>query len=244
MSFIFGIDDFEYYKIMDICLVERCLLCDSMGKMECDAHGGYIKTYSGFDLFPEHPDPKSICIEDIANALSKICRWGGHISEFYSVAQHSILVSRLCEDENALVGLLHDASEAYYGDMVRPLKYLPQMRIFRDFEKSLSIAIAKALGLDTIEKNENVDDADQMMLALESLRFRHNDCTWPLDIVTELEPKLKMSNISNWLRNGLLVNVLSPKHAKDEFLWYYYKFTGDIWQEKVKKKMMAISEQC
>lgn len=82
------------------------------------------------------PLPGEICIEDIAHGLSNICRFGGHTKHFYSVAEHSLRVSfaisvqpvaslaaRHEQRIHAMQGLLHDAPEAYYGDMIRPLKY-------------------------------------------------------------------------------------------------------------------------
>lgn len=86
-----------------------------------------LKTMRDFDFL----DPKieDIDIEDIASALSKLCRFNGHCSIPFSVAEHSVYVSRYLEKQNlhrdfARVGLLHDAAEAYIGDMVTPLKVL------------------------------------------------------------------------------------------------------------------------
>lgn len=83
---------------------------------------GWILTASGvrFDLFA--PTVDMIRIEDIAHALSQVNRFGGHTRFPYSVAQHSVLVSRHVPPSDALTGLMHDATEAYVGDVVRPLK--------------------------------------------------------------------------------------------------------------------------
>ena len=84
--------------------------------------GSDISTYTGkyVDVFNPHVD--DIDIIDIAHALSLTCRWGGQCSYFYSVAQHSVPVSKALPDELKLQGLLHDASEAYLGDLPRPIK--------------------------------------------------------------------------------------------------------------------------
>ncbi len=86
-------------------------------------NGGFIQTYSRAKFWPKDPCPDEVEIADIAHALSNICRFGGHTREFYSVAQHSVFVSNLLDSvANQRRGLMHDATEAYIGDIVRPIK--------------------------------------------------------------------------------------------------------------------------
>lgn len=84
-------------------------------------------------------------LPDIAHALACINRYTGHTIVPYSVAQHSVMVSRLCGPQDELCGLLHDASEAYLGDVARPLKVmLPE---YVELEHRVQQTIAKAFGL-------------------------------------------------------------------------------------------------
>ncbi len=77
-----------------------------------------------FDVI--HPTPEAVSFQDIGHALSQVCRYGGHVSHFYTVAEHSVLLARWFlvrgEIEFARWALLHDAAEAYVGDVVRPIK--------------------------------------------------------------------------------------------------------------------------
>jgi hypothetical protein len=88
--------------------------------------GDWMQTYSGRAFYPLDPRVEEIDVSDIAHALGMICRYGGHTRRFYSVAEHCVLLSEWCEEvadrPTALWALLHDATEAYVGDMVRPLK--------------------------------------------------------------------------------------------------------------------------
>src|ERR1700724_2684254 len=93
--------------------------------------GGWQQTFTGRRFYPLSPRVEDVCIEDIAHALSNICRYGGHCREFYSVAQHCNMVSDWMP-EFKLEGLLHDSPEAYIGDMVRPVKHSAEMKAFRE----------------------------------------------------------------------------------------------------------------
>ena len=83
---------------------------------------GWMYTHSGKQYWPLDPRAEDICIEDIAHALSNQCRYAGHTNYFYSVAEHCVLVSLMVPPELAFEGLLHDATEAYLSDVVRPFK--------------------------------------------------------------------------------------------------------------------------
>ena len=103
----------------------------------------WIMTYTGRKFDPLNPDEKEINITDIAHALSLKCRFTGHCKEFYSVAQHSVLVSEA--SIHPLEGLMHDASEAYLPDVTRPVKY--RLNGFKEIEDNLLKVIFKKYNL-------------------------------------------------------------------------------------------------
>lgn len=105
----------------------------------------WIQTHSGIRFELLDPKPEMIDIHDIARALSHVCRFNGHVSRFYSVAQHSVLVSNIVGPEHALCGLLHDATEAYVGDVTRPLKAL--LPDYKTIEQRIWYAIAERFNL-------------------------------------------------------------------------------------------------
>src|SRR5690606_29748913 len=84
--------------------------------------GDWMQTFTGRRFWPLDPRPDEICIEDIAHALSMQCRYAGHCLSFYSVAEHSVLLSQHVAEPFRRWALLHDASEAYLVDVPRPIK--------------------------------------------------------------------------------------------------------------------------
>lgn len=136
---------------------------------------GAIGTFTG-RMDPLDPRPDEINIEDIAHALSRQCRYNGHCTGFLSVARHSLWVSDELHSFGPAMqfaGLLHDAAEAYIGDMVRPLKRAPEMAPFRDADEKLEKAIAGVFGIPHPLPDE-VMEADRYVLVereLPDLRY-------------------------------------------------------------------------
>jgi len=104
-----------------------------------------MRSYTGKQIFPLDPRHEDFDILDIAHALSNLCRFGGHVKKFYSVAEHSVYVSQHTKKGSALAGLMHDASEAYLVDMPRPIKiHMPQ---YKEIEANLQKFIAERYGI-------------------------------------------------------------------------------------------------
>jgi hypothetical protein len=131
--------------------------------------GPSIILSSGRSLYYDRPDPIVLDPEVIAHSISKLCRWTGHCLEFFSVAQHCVLVSRIVPPEHALAGLMHDASEAFVGDVNRPLKWAMERAspgMFRDIEDRLHAALAERYGFQ-FPFDESVMHADSVSLSTE-----------------------------------------------------------------------------
>lgn len=144
---------------------------------------GTIETHRGgrFDL--SDPDPDDVHIEDIAASLAHTCRFGGHCNQFYSVAHHSLHVSRELPSDNPrlqLLGLLHDAGEAYLGDIPRPLK--AQFEVFDQVEERILDAIWAAFEIEPPSEAEwaQVMAADDRLLAYEADQLLE-DGSWAAD---------------------------------------------------------------
>lgn len=125
----------------------------------------YIQTYTGRQFFSLNPQADDVDIVDIAHALSNKCRFAGHCREFYSVAQHSVLVSRELPPEFALWGLMHDAGEAYFADIPKPIKAMNP--IFKEIEDKILKVVAEKFGLVWPEPIE-IKAADNALLAAEA----------------------------------------------------------------------------
>ncbi len=127
----------------------------------------YITTYTGIHMVPARPEPDDFRIEDIAHALSLICRGNGHVKSFWSVGQHCIACAREAYARHlpgriVLACLLHDAGECYLSDVPRPFKQT--LAGYREAEERLlSVIYEKFLGSDLTEQEAHIvreiDDA-------------------------------------------------------------------------------------
>lgn len=127
---------------------------------------GWIQTYTGRRVDLLHPDSEQIDPVDIAHALANQCRFNGHCKMFYSVAEHSLLGAAMASPDLMLARyvLLHDAAEAYLGDIVSPLKGL--LPTYQELEYDLWLAIAVRFDLPP-RMPDAVKEIDQRMLATE-----------------------------------------------------------------------------
>lgn len=140
---------------------------DIMQWMKARTEKNCKATYTGRRVHVFNPDPNTIVIEDISHALAMLCRYGGHTKKYYSVAEHSVILSHIVSARYAKLALMHDASEAYLGDLVRPIKNLPEFKAYRDAEERLRKMIANKFGLQPGLPKE-VSDSDNNLLVTEA----------------------------------------------------------------------------
>jgi hypothetical protein len=127
-----------------------------------------ITTFVGDEVNPLCVNPENVHIEDLAHALALCNRFAGHSRFPISVAQHSVLVSLLCDSnrDNALAGLLHDGSEAYLGDVTKWLKESPEMALYRTAELRAQDSVYVAFGLQP-RPRDAVEWADRLAVRYE-----------------------------------------------------------------------------
>lgn len=166
-----------------------------------------MRTVSGHKFAHRDPFNSVISIEDIGHALSHICRYNGHVQKFYSVAEHCVYVSQLVPQHLAMYGLLHDAAEAYIGDVTRPVRALFPNEEIENLEIPILRAVFEKVGLDPDIALEEVYDIDDQMVALERPEW---------DIQCRLRSEGVVLRLNNW----------SPEEARRKFFSRYYEILG------------------
>ena len=177
---------------------------------------GTIGVYTGDLVDPLHLHPQDIDIRDIARSLSMTCRWRGHVSRFYSVAEHSIHVAHLC-GAAALHGLLHDAAETYLCDCPAPIKrqqwfssdgFIVGARQFYEVERDILKAVCYCFEICPTFPPE-VTLADRLMLVTEARALTSHAHHW-------IEESEKDASIA--------LNCWTPEEAEREFLREFAKW--------------------
>lgn len=157
------------------------------------------ETYTGQRVNFTDPKPGNIYIEDIAHSLARTCRYGGHCRTegIWSVAEHSLIVEEWLHKRTRnyrlrLLGLLHDAAEAYIGDLPPQAKsLLPE---YQRWEKNCEAAIWKAFGLHgpVMDEIETVKAADKAALAAEAAAMMASGGReWPTNTATGNLPHIE-----------------------------------------------------
>lgn len=172
--------------------------------------GHWMQTYTGHVFYPMHPRAAEVNIIDIAHALSLLCRYNGHVDRFYSVAEHCVLLSYAVPEADALWALLHDATEAYVGDMIRPLK--AHMPDYVAAEDRVMGAIVERFELTAVTMPASVKDADDRIL------------------LTERAALMGGKRAGAWKQEGqeplpVLVTGWSPERAEQEYLLRFGELT-------------------
>lgn len=177
--------------------------------------GDWMQTYTARQFWPLDPRADEVFIEDIAHSLAMQCRYAGHSLKFYSVAEHSVLLCQWVLDnggsqDEALWGLLHDASEAYLVDVPRPLKR--HLRDYKAAEDRVMASVVERFGLSA-KMPDIVHEADSRIIADELCNMRRMD--WH-------------AKHDDWL--GVTLKFWSPEAAEKHFMWMF----GDLAEGRVR----------
>jgi len=195
-----------------------------MGELWLDhPRGPWILTASGRRFHPVDPRADEVEITDIAHALANTCRFGGHTAHHYSVAQHSVLTSHIVEPWLALVALMHDAAEAYVGDMVSPLKLSGQLGEYSAIEHRVWRAIVKrydltGFGVDApaMAMPDEVVAADMIALVTEAR-----------DLMGVADPTTAPGWPSHFEPLPDVIKPMTPDEARTEFIDRFVVLTGE-----------------
>jgi hypothetical protein len=169
-----------------------------------------IALLSGAMFNYNKPEESDVTIEDIATALSNVCRFSGHLPRFYSVAQHLVNASRIVSEQNAFTALMHDTAEAFTNDLPTPLKWA--LPIFKELETKIEAAMGKKFGFEFPYPDE-VKKADTQMLLLEKTYVKEDKNEW------EYYRDVKYKH----LRSKVDLESWQPRRAKREFLERFYE---------------------
>lgn len=183
-------------------------------------NGHFLVLASGRRFWPLDPRPDEVHIEDIATGLANLARFNGQTWPAYSVAQHSLYVSHAVPDEDAAWGLLHDAAEAYVGDLTWILKKDPELgRAFATVEGRVMAAVAERFGLPGVEMPAAVKRADCSLLITEARDLFGADYRWA-------EERVGGPGIRALGTDAEPIRPWTPAFARRRFLDRYEELAG------------------
>lgn len=190
-------------------LVKRCeaIRLENVNKnpMDITNYDNYITTKTGVKFRFLDPTPEMINIEDIASGLANKGHFGGQTVNYFSIAQHCLMVEKLVADiyptnyELRLVALLHDASEAYIGDILKPIKI--QVPLFKEIEDKITLAIFERFGLNI----KLLPDIKPQDIAIQQLEFD-----------------------TFFTNGGIIMNFLDPKSSYEIFKHTFFQLYREI----------------
>lgn len=151
------------------------------------------------------PEESQVTVEDIASALSNVCRFSGHLPRFYSVAQHLVNTSRIVPEEHAFTALMHDTAEAFTNDLPTPLKYA--LPIFKELEEKIESAMSKKFDFQ-YPYPDAIKLADTQMLLLEKNYVKEDKNEWQYYKDVKFKHLKPLVDLDSW----------QPRRAKREFL--------------------------
>lgn len=172
----------------------------------------WIQTYTGKKFEALSPTEDMIDINDIAHALSLMCRYNGHVKRFYSVAEHSVLLSTKASVPNQLCALLHDGSETYIADIARPIK--PSLKNYKKIEDGIMTVVAKKYGFSW-PVPEEVQQLDNRILIDEK------------EQLLGPSPEAWDDWANGMPRLGVQVGMMNSLQAEDAFLRRFWELGGN-----------------
>lgn len=174
-----------------------------------------ISTHVGVAFDFSNPTAEQIVVEDIAQALSNICRYGGHVERPYSVAQHAVFVRDLViqagHPELGFAALHHDSHEAYIGDMPTPLKVMVGEE-YATIQDTVNRVVAEALNIDVVDfTHDVVKAADYRALEIEGVQLKSGTGSLLFARALDISPHIQDGDP--------IITPLMSYDAKREFLW-------------------------
>ena len=188
-----------------------------------DGAHGWIETNTHNTFFYGKRNPENISLLDIAHGLSNLCRYSGQCNHFYSVAQHSCIIFDTAPMHHKLIGLFHDASEAYISDIPRPVKtIIPEIK---NLEKQIQLQVAERFKLD-FPWSSQIEILDSQLMLREAQLLFDGGVSWTVEGLPPLDVDIK----SFW----------SPKRSKREFIYRYelmikHKILNGFWNNFYRK---------